>query len=468
MKKIFFSTVLTFLILLPGIHASGSGNTDSSLQEWKAGVASVVITPRESIWMAGYASRDHPSEGVLHDLYAKALALEDAEGNRAVLITSDLIGFRGKYMPERIRTRLKSQYGLSDSQVILSYSHTHSGPELMCAPEEYPGRKDTTGPYSPVQREIIFNYSRMLEDKIVKLTGEALNSMVAVKICSGQGVSRFAVNRRINRERTKVNELVLELDGPVDHSVPVIKVEKASGQLLAVVFGYACHNTTLSIYEISGDYAGFSQTELEKTYPGATAMFFAGCGADQNPLPRRTVSYAIQYGKTLAAAVEAVLSEPMKELSPLIETKYSEIELGFSDPPPTRNDLLQALPKLAATSYPGPGKAENLLYRLGQGEKLKSSYNYPVQFWRLGEQKLVVLASEVVVDYSVRLKEILGSDTFIMAYANEGMGYIPSARVLREGDYEAEISPNFSGTWAADIEMKIISGVIELAAKTAE
>ncbi|HOF21043.1 MAG TPA: hypothetical protein PLO24_07300 [Bacteroidales bacterium] len=333
----------------------------------------------------------------------------------------------------------------------------------MSAPEEYQGRKDTSGPFSPAEREKIISYSRDLEDKIVKLTGEALNSMTAVKIFSGQGIARFAVNRRINRERTTVNELAFELEGPVDHSVPVIKVEKASGQLLAVVFGYACHNTTLSFYQISGDYAGFAQTELEKTYPGATAMFFAGCGADQNPLPRRTVSYAIQYGKTLAAAVETVLSEPMKELSSAIETKYSEIELGFSDPPPTRNDLLQALPKLAATSYPGPGKAENLLYRLGQGEKLKSSYDYPVQFWRLGEQKLVILASEVVVDYSVRLKEILGSDTFIMAYANEGMGYIPSARVLREGDYEAEICPNFSGTWAADIEMKIISGVMELA-----
>jgi len=463
MKKIFITTVLSFLTYFPLINADAPDNAGTKSPEWKAGVARIVITPEESIWMAGYAARDHPSEGVLHDLWAKALALQDAEGNRAVLITSDLIGYRGKYMPERIRTRLKSQYGLSDSQVILSYSHTHSGPELMSAPEDYLGRNDTTGPYSLLQKEIIINYSHKLEDKIVKLTGQALNSMVPAKIYSGQGVARFAVNRRVNRERTTVNELTLELEGPVDHSVPVIKVEKPSGQLLAVVFGYACHNTTLSFYQISGDYAGFAQIELEKLYPGTTAMFFLGCGADQNPLPRRTVSFARQYGKTLAAAVEAVISEPMKELSPEIVTEYSEIELGFSDPPPAKNDLLQALPKLAATSYPGPGKAKNLLYRLEHGETLKSSYMYPLQFWRLGDQNMVVLASEVVIDYTLRLKQIFGRDIFVMAYANEGMGYIPSTRVLSEGDYESEICPNFSGTWAPDIEMKIILGVMKLA-----
>ena len=41
---------------------------------WKAGAAKVVITPKESLWMAGYAARNKPSEGTAQDLYAKALA----------------------------------------------------------------------------------------------------------------------------------------------------------------------------------------------------------------------------------------------------------------------------------------------------------------------------------------------------------------------------------------------------------
>ena len=53
---------------------------------WKAGVAKAVITPEKSVWLAGYGTKRAP-DGVLHDLWMKALTLEDADGNRAVLIT---------------------------------------------------------------------------------------------------------------------------------------------------------------------------------------------------------------------------------------------------------------------------------------------------------------------------------------------------------------------------------------------
>ena len=59
--------------------------TKASATGWKAGVAKVKITPQENMCMAGYAARDHVSEGVLLDLWAKALVLEDASGNRGVL-----------------------------------------------------------------------------------------------------------------------------------------------------------------------------------------------------------------------------------------------------------------------------------------------------------------------------------------------------------------------------------------------
>src|SRR5687767_15284500 len=59
---------------------------------WKAGTAKAVITPKTDVWLSGYAGKRVPT-GKLHDLWLKALALEDADGNRAVLVTSDLIGF---------------------------------------------------------------------------------------------------------------------------------------------------------------------------------------------------------------------------------------------------------------------------------------------------------------------------------------------------------------------------------------
>ena len=59
---------------------------------WRAGVATAVITPREPMWMAGYAARTKPSEGKIHDLHAKALALESKHGTRLVVVSVDLIG----------------------------------------------------------------------------------------------------------------------------------------------------------------------------------------------------------------------------------------------------------------------------------------------------------------------------------------------------------------------------------------
>ncbi len=75
-------------------------------ETWKAGVATVVTTPEYSMWMAGYAARNKPSEGKVHDLNAKALALEDTAGTRFVIVTVDLIGF-----PRDFRDAVEKEVG---------------------------------------------------------------------------------------------------------------------------------------------------------------------------------------------------------------------------------------------------------------------------------------------------------------------------------------------------------------------
>jgi hypothetical protein len=127
----------------------------------------------------------------------------------------------------------------------------------------------------------------------------------------GEGKATFAVNRRTNKEadvvKLKAENKIL---GPSDHAVPVLLIKDASGKTKGIVFGYACHSTTLSFFQWCGDYPGFAMLELEKRHPGAIALFWAGCGADQNPLPRRTVELAQNYGNQLADSVDAVLKQP--------------------------------------------------------------------------------------------------------------------------------------------------------------
>lgn len=445
------SSGIVFAFLLGLATVCGAQETAAG---WKAGAARVDITPEEPLWMGGYAGRDHAAEGTLLPLNAKALALEDAAGNRAVLVTADLLGFT-KDVSDRIRDRVQADFGLPRARVILSASHTHSGP-LM--------RANLNGVYPVAEQDIaaIAAYQGRLEEKVVGVVGEALAALAPVQVSSANGVVRFAVNRRNNPEGTILE--MHELKGPFDHAVPVLKLTRPDGQLVAVAFGYACHGTVLDSYQWCGDYPGYAQAELERMYPGATALFFAGCGADQNPLPRRKVTLAQQYGRELAAAVDRVLQDGGAALEPKLTAEYAEIELALQ-PVPTREELAQRVEKTGGYEQ---RCAKTLLDDLDAGIPLKQTYPYPVQVWRLGSQTLVILGGEVVVDFAVAVKRALDANAFVMAYANDVMAYIPSVRILKEGGYEgasSQIGYGLAAPWAEDVESRVMAGIRDMATR---
>jgi len=448
--SVFFSVIVTFCLTDNITNAQ-----QSSVNGWKAGIARAIITPQEPMWLAGYAARDHESEGTLVDLWVKILAIQDAKGKKAVLITSDLLGYPRK-MSDRIRDQIAIKYGLTRSQIILNCSHTHTGPVLDEALFDI-------YPVNAGQKEVIKRYSVSLEKKIVELTGEAINSLAPAKIYSQNGVTRFQVNRRNNTEASI--HLANDLNGPNDYAVPVLKITDNDSTLVAVAFGYSCHATVLSTYQFSGDYPGFAQLELEKLYPGTTAMFFQGAGADQNPLPRRTIPLARQYGKELAAAVERVLSEDMRELEPSLSSAYSEVDLKFSKPP-SKEELIKI--EKESQGYQ-KSWASNQLKILKENGSLTTSYPYPCQVWRVGSQPIMVFGGELVIEYSIELKKIYGPDIFIVGYANDDMAYIPSETILEEGGYEGESSMmvyGLPGKWETGIEAAIINEMKKLASMT--
>jgi hypothetical protein len=82
--------------------------------------------------------------------------------------------------------------------------------------------------------------------------------------------------------------------------------------------------------------------------------------------------------------------------------------------------------------------AKQLLAMLDREGRIYDRYPYPVQVWRFSSgQTLIALGGEVVVDYSLRFRSEYGWDTtWVAGYSNDVMGYIASARVLKEGGYE--------------------------------
>jgi neutral ceramidase len=453
-KIVSFTTFVLILLVFFSMPTKAQTGDETGKNEktrsWKTGVARAVITPRDNIWMSGFAARDKPADGKLHDLWVKVLALEDADGNIAILVTTDIIGYN-RELAMAVTDRIQEKHQLERKNILLSASHTHCGPAV---------NKNLFGIYPPfddqMKQQVMQNLA-FLEDQIVQCVDAAVGDLSPSDISTGVGIARFAVNRRNNKESDVL--YAADLAGPSDHSVPVIRILDKEGNLKAIVCGYACHATTLGNYQWSGDFPGFTQIDLEETYPGVTALFFAGCGADQNAFPRMTVPLAQQYGNELADAVKRVLQEPMKNLNPEFHAVYNEIGIAFAEPLST--DELKEI-EVSAPAWQQRW-ATDMIGKIERGEEIPREYPYyPVQTWKLGDQTLVALGGEVVVDYAHRIREKWGNELFIAGYANDVMAYIPSERVLKEGGYEGDTSMRAYGqpsTWRPGIEEKILSEV---------
>jgi Neutral/alkaline non-lysosomal ceramidase, N-terminal len=440
----------SLLILMPeSVTAAEKG--------WQAGVAKVNISPELPIWLSGYGGRNKPAATKHDDLWAKALVIEDAAGHRAAIVTMDLVGIP-RELSQAVSQQIEERYKLPRASIVLCASHTHSGPVVR-------GNLMAMYALDEDQSRRISEYKTKLVENLVQVVSDAIDSIQPAKLSWGIGEAGFAVNRRNNVEGKVVKlRQDFRLVGPVDHELPVLAVRGADDKLRAIVAGYACHATVVDGYAISADWPGAGQNELERRHPGAIALFVAGCGGDQNPLPRRSFDYVNQYGNEFADGVDAAQSA-LKPIAPSLKTAYEEIDLPFAALP-TRAEL-----EITATEKKPQGPwAKYLLAQWDRDGKLPASYPYPIQGWKLGSDLTwLFLGGEVVVDYSLRLKTELGpGKTWVASYSNDVMGYIPSRRVLGEGGYEgglARFPYGLPAPWDGKVEQLIVNKAHELAAE---
>jgi neutral ceramidase len=450
MRRTFFLLLASGALVGAGLNAPPLFGADPA---WKAGVSCAKITPEPPMYLAGFGGRANQAEadGKLHDIWVKVLVLEDAHRTRAALITSDVCGVsRATYL--RLCTQLRQRCGLEQSQVLLTYSHTHTGPALHECLQDYTG-------WDEKARARIKDYTSWLEATIVDRVAEAEAKLEPVALSAGEGHVTFAVNRRNNKE-ARIAEILANhepLKGPVDHSVPVLAVKRADGRWQAAVFGYACHTSSLGLMQWSGDYAGFAMLHVQQKYPQAQAMFFQACGADQGAMPRRKVELTEKYGRMLADGVGKVLDGSMRPLAGTLRTATVTIDLPY-EKVMTREDLQQWAKRNALYAR----WAGRMLQQLDQGATFAKSWPYTIQAWRLGDQLWITLAGEAVVDYSLKFKQKYGARTWTSGFAHELTAYIPSRRVWEEGGYEGGYLGEYglpAMRWAGDLEDRITAGV---------
>jgi hypothetical protein len=416
-----------FLIIWLGLGQYGYA------QEFRAGTARAKITPEEPGWQGGYGHRNRPAEGVAADLWARALALEDNQGHRCILANADIHIFTRRLHREIVEAARK-RFGFEQGEVMLIATHTHSGPSL---PEGF----DPAILWGLDEREMrkLQAAADRIRDQTLDAMARALSALRPARLSFGRGEARFGVNRRIRRAD---GEFIFGANpaGVADPDVPVLLVESPEGTPIAVVFSYACHNTTIrngheGFYRYHPDYAGVAAEQIETQLPGSTAIYVTGAAGEIDPQPQGGVEQAERHGKTLAAVVLATLERTKRPpVRGPLRTAYREILLPL--------DTISSRAKYIELSKSRSGyrqrHARQILAQMEAGT-LPREVPLPIQIWWFGEDlTLVALAGEVGVDYALRLKRDFGADRiWPFAYANEVPCYIPSARVLKEGGYEA-------------------------------
>lgn len=431
--------------------------------QW-AGVARREITPTEPIRLTGYASRKTPSVGIEQKLWTKALALgRDADGP-ALLITLDLCGIAESTYQEAVR-RVTRNARVRRERVALACTHTHSGPcTTGWAPNIF------VQDLIPDEQATIDRYTGLLLDQIEQVAADALRDRRPGRLAWAQGTVGFARNRRqLQPSGYRIGDNPV---GPVDHALPVLRFTDAEGHVRAVVANYACHSTTIGgdLNRVCGDWPGFAQEALERDHPGALALVTLGCGADANPSPRGGADFGLalarQHGESLAAEVRRLSPGEFAPLNGRFTARLRRVAVPFA-PPITRAQWEERATKPGIVGY----HARKNLARLDRGEKLPKELNCYVQTWTFGNDlALVFLPGEVVVDYSLRLKKEFDSRRlWISGYANSVPCYIPSARILNEGGYEAEDSLWYydrPARLAPDTEDRLVNAVHALMPRT--
>jgi hypothetical protein len=446
--------------LLPGAGRDASAAEPARGGVVPVGAAVVDITPDYPIRMLGYESRKTESEGIASRLKARALAIGGDDGDGpAVLVAIDNCAI-GSKISDEVAAQLKAKVGLKRERFAVCATHTHCAPALDSAIPYIFGK-----PLAADQADRIARYTRELTEAIEQAVLRSLADRRPATLAWGQGKVGFAANRRVIRKGKWVG-FGVNPSGPTDPSLPVLVASDPSGKVRAVLFGYACHCTTLGgeFNRICAEWAGYACDDIERQSPGAVGVAIIGCGADANPAPRRNLDDAKQHGAALAAEVNRLVAAK-SGLAPVagrIACKLRRLELPL-EPAPDRAAIAARAARPGAEGY----FARTVLERLDRGEAIPTSVPYVVQTWSFGDDMaMVFLAGEVVVDYALRLKwETDAQRLWVVAYSNDVPCYIPSRRILSEGGYEADSSLVYYGhasRFAPAVEDLIVRAVHEI------
>lgn len=397
----------------------------------KAGFSKRDITPPLTIELDGYAPRNQYPVGVHDPIYVRSLAVTE-DSTRLVILSLDLLGLEKPWV-DRIKQEIHRDLGIPFENIIVSTTHTHSAP--------------STGIFRPTNHSWMEN----LVEHCLSATIEAFRKERPVRYGASIGnVVGININRR-------------NIRGPVDTSVPVLRLETERG-VVATLYSFACHAVVLgpNNYYISADYPGASNRLIE-SYDECGALFLQGASGDINPLvPSTKLTDVYNRGKGTFEEVERMgkilAAEVLKTSNLIYETKENAeikclqegIELEIEEiPSPEKSwyEYRASRERKAKTSdyrelvKMGIAEMSNYRYfKLWQRLKDARKVVTVLQACKIDDLLIVTLPGEALVEIALDLKKRFDEWKLIVAaYAGDYLGYIPTVEELKKGGYETSL-----------------------------
>ena len=448
------------LLLLSAHHPARAG-------DFRVGAASVVITPAVGTPMAGYYSA-RAAEGVDDDLHAKALVIEQ-DGAKVAMVVCDLISIP-RPLVEEARRLVQQSAGLPPQRVMISATHTHTGPVLPTGSSRDPSEEGAA--------DAARKYVQSLPQLIARSVQQANDRLRPARISVGVGRDEhLSFNRRfVMKDGTvgwnpgKKNPDIVRPAGPIDPDVPVAYFESSDGMALATYVNFAMHLDTVGGQRISSDYPFTLAALLAKVKgPDMITVFSIGAAGDINHIdvgdatPQGGAAEGRRIGTILAGEVLKTCARlrPAQTAAPRALAEMVKLEL----PSVSIQDVEKARKVAIKFGKDGPTFLERVeAYKvLDVAAREGKPLDAEVQAFSLGDDvAFVALPGEVFVELGLTIKkESPFRHTIIAELANGSVGYIPTRRAYDEGNYEpvsARCAAG-SGEKIADAAVRLLSAL---------
>ncbi len=442
--------------------------TTTSSTHCRFGVATRDVTPPVGIYARSWGAATHDAaEGVHRPFVATAGVFAPIAGDEPTLalVAVDLGWFQHIPDEQEFRAAMLSRTGLDDAALLVNMSHTHSGANVNSQLADKPGG------------ELIAPYIEHLTEQVGSAILEAQQALAPAWVTYGTGRCALATNRDFWDDEAQRFAAGFNPGGPADDTVLVARVTGETGAVLATLFNYACHPTTLAWEnrQLSPDFIGAAREVLEHAF-GAPALFLQGASGELAPRDDYVGDTAVadrngrQLGHVAAAAIENLPPAGTRfvytgivasganlgtwEHQPIDADPASErLAAQVSQVPLQRKEDLGVVESLSAPDSIQEQEKALRRHFLSQALGDGPVYEMPVWTWRLGDALLVAIPNEPYSVLQVELRErFAGTPLLVLGVTNRTMGYLSPEETYGTGLYQEQQSPFAPGCLEQTIE----------------